>query len=224
MVEMFQDRDGEKEILLGNKQLLGIFFVLVILFVVLFGAGYMVGRTSGGKNASDTAVEAKSAPAESAVANGGDSHAVNSDPTTELSDANSERTKTISPAAEGTPAVKHNPAASSAPAPLGSRKPANTESTSLTRSEMEQKAEVEEPPAAPAGHRTYLQVAALQRAEAEKVAKILSKKGFRTRIAPKPGTQYYRVLVGPVRDAGDLASTRDALRTKGFREVFVQRL
>jgi cell division protein FtsN len=67
-------------------------------------------------------------------------------------------------------------------------------------------------------------VAALQRTEAEKVAKILNKKGFRTHIAPKPGTQYYRVLVGPVRDAGDLASTRDALRTKGFREVFVQRL
>jgi cell division protein FtsN len=88
------------------------------------------------------------------------------------------------------------------------------------RSELEEKAES----ATPAGHRTYLQVAALQRGEAEKVAKILNKKGFRTHIAPKPGTQYYRVLVGPVRDAGDLASTRDALRTKGFREVFVQRL
>jgi cell division protein FtsN len=225
MVEMFQDRDGEKEILLGNKQLLGIFFVLVILFVVLFGAGYMVGRTSGEKKATDTAVEAKSAPAESAVANSGDSRAVNPDPTTALTDADSERTKTISPASEGTPAVKRSPAASSAPAPLGSRKAANTESAGLTRSEIEQKAEAEESPAAgSAGHRTYLQVAALQRPEAEKVAKILSKKGFRTRIAPKPGTQYYRVLVGPVRDAGDLASTRDALRTKGFREVFVQRL
>jgi cell division protein FtsN len=67
-------------------------------------------------------------------------------------------------------------------------------------------------------------VAALSRADAESVANVLSKKGFQARIAPKPGTQYYRVLVGPVRDAGELNSTRDALKSKGFREVFVQHL
>jgi cell division protein FtsN len=220
---MFQDRDGEKEILLGNKQLLGIFFVLVILFVVLFGAGYMVGRTSSGKNTTETAVEAKSAPAEPADANSGETHALSPDPTTASTETASERTKTISPPGESMTAVKPNPTGSSS-APLGSRKAASSESAGLTRSEMEQKAEAQELAAAPAGHRTYLQVAALQRTEAEKVAKILSKKGFRTHISPKPGTQYYRVLVGPVRDAGDLASTRDALRTKGFREVFVQHL
>jgi cell division protein FtsN len=217
---MFQERDGEKEILLGNKQLLGIFFVLVILFVVLFGAGYMVGRTSGEKKGTDTAVEAKSAPAESASANGGETHAVSPDPP---ADTASERTKTITPANESVMAPKRNPAVS-APAPLGSRPAAKTATADLTRSEQEQQAETSVSTPATSGRNTYLQVAALQRGEAEKVAKILSKKGFRARIAPKPGTQYYRVLVGPVRDAGDLASTREALRTKGFREVFVQRL
>jgi len=220
---MFQDRDGEKEILLGNKQLLGIFFVLVILFVVLFGAGYMVGRTSGEKKVTDTAVEAKSAPAESASTNGGETHAVSPDPTTAAAEAAPERTRTVTPSGDSALAAKPSPSVSS-PAPLGSRPAAKTAKAELTRSEEEQQAETNASAATPAGHSTYLQVAALQRGEAEKVAKILSKKGFRARIAPKPGTQYYRVLVGPVRDAGDLASTRDALRTKGFREVFVQRL
>jgi cell division protein FtsN len=220
---MFQDRDGEKEILLGNKQLLGIFFVLVILFVVLFGAGYMVGRTSGGTKTTEAAVEPIPTPADTAAATAGDTRATSPDPASALTDADSERTKTISPAGDSAPAAKRTPASSSA-APLGARKAANTDNAGLTRSELERNAEKEEPSAAPAGHRTYLQVAALQRTEAEKVAKILNKKGFRTHIAPKPGTQYYRVLVGPVQDAGDLASTRDALRTKGFREVFVQRL
>jgi cell division protein FtsN len=221
---MFQDRDGEKEILLGNKQLLGIFFVLVILFVVLFGAGYMVGRTSSSeKKVTETAAEAKSAPAESASANGGETHAVSPDPTTVPADAAPERSRTVTPRGDITAANKPSPSVSSA-APLGSRTAAKAAKTELTRSEVEQQAETDASAAAPAGHSTYLQVAALQRGEAEKVAKILSKKGFHARIAPKPGTQYYRVLVGPVRDAGDLASTRDALRTKGFREVFVQRL
>jgi len=220
---MFQDRDGEKEILLGNKQLLGIFFVLVILFVVLFGAGYMVGRTSGEKKVTETAVEAKSAPAESASANGGETHAVSPDPTTAPADAAPERSRTVTPTGDITAAAKPNPSVSS-PVPLGSRTAPKATQAELTRSEQEQQAETSASTAAPSGHSTYLQVAALQRGEAEKVAKILSKKGFRARIAPKPGTQYYRVLVGPVRDAGDLASTRDALRTKGFREVFVQRL
>lgn len=222
---MFQDRDGEKEILLGNKQLLGIFFVLVILFVVLFGAGYMVGHTSGEKKTTGTAVEATSTPTDTAAATAGETRAMSPDPASAVNETDSERTKTISPARDSTPAEKR-PSATPSAAPLGSRKTVNTENASLTRSEMERKAEAEESSAAApaAGHRTYLQVAALQRTEAEKVAKILNKKGFRTHIAPKPGTQYYRVLVGPVRDAGDLASTRDALRTKGFREVFVQRL
>ena len=62
---MFQERDGEREILLGNKQLLGIFFVLAILFGVFFTAGYMVGHTTGGRQSADTAVEAKPATPES---------------------------------------------------------------------------------------------------------------------------------------------------------------
>src|SRR4051794_33775939 len=70
----------------------------------------------------------------------------------------------------------------------------------------------------------YLQVVALGRSEAEGLADVLHKKGFRAHAVPKPGNaSLYRVIVGPIRDPGDLSSTRDALRKTGFREVIVQR-
>ena len=75
---MFQDQDGEREILLGNKQLLGIFFVLAVLFAVFFTAGYMVGRNGIEKKpvaASSSAGSSSSAPADDS-AGIGETHAV----------------------------------------------------------------------------------------------------------------------------------------------------
>src|SRR5690348_730643 len=46
---MLQTDDGETEILLGNKQLVGIFFLVAILLGVAFAGGYMVGRGSAEK-------------------------------------------------------------------------------------------------------------------------------------------------------------------------------
>lgn len=205
---MFQERDGEKEILLGNKQLLAIFFVLAILFGVFFTAGYMVGRTTGDKKPAETAVEARSAPAaDNAQASGGETHSVSPEP------------GSTNPAVAGTAKSVDRPRTSDA-------SPSTMPKSELTRSEEEQEpaASADSEAALPAGHSTYLQVAALHRADAETVAKVLAKKGFQAHISPKAGTPYYRVLVGPVHDAGELNSTRDALKSKGFREVFVQHL
>lgn len=70
---------------------------------------------------------------------------------------------------------------------------------------------------------TFLEVAAVQRKEAESVADWLQRKGFRVHAAPKPGNpSIYRVLIGPIKDAADLSGTRDSLRDAGFREIIVQ--
>lgn len=45
-------QDGEFEVMLGNKQLLSIFFIVVILFGVFFTMGYIFGRNSAGPGAS----------------------------------------------------------------------------------------------------------------------------------------------------------------------------
>jgi cell division protein FtsN len=56
------------------------------------------------------------------------------------------------------------------------------------------------------------------------VSEVLHAKGFAAHAVPKPGNpKIYRVLIGPVRDAGDLSTTREALRQTGFREVIVQK-
>ncbi len=49
---MLRTNERESEILLGNKQLLGIFFAVALLLGVAFYGGYMVGRNSSGKKAS----------------------------------------------------------------------------------------------------------------------------------------------------------------------------
>src|ERR1700722_8138540 len=43
---MKNNEDGEFELVLGNRQLLSGFFVVVILFAVFFVMGYIVGRNS----------------------------------------------------------------------------------------------------------------------------------------------------------------------------------
>src|SRR4051794_20674856 len=49
---MLRTGERETEILLGNKQLLGIFFVVAILLGMAFTGGYMVGRSSVDKKGS----------------------------------------------------------------------------------------------------------------------------------------------------------------------------
>src|SRR6185312_5018289 len=193
---MFQNREGESEILLGNKQIVGIFFVLAVLFGAFFTAGYMVGRNSGEKKVEDNAVQASPASNSATAAPIGETHAVPGDAGTPLAEtAQAQRDAANDDSNSGVAAIPEAEA------------DADTGSLMIT----------------PQRGQTYLQVAAVSRSEAEAVAGVLSKKGFHAHVAPRPGTKLFRVLVGPVRNAGELSSTRDALMHKGFRQVFVQR-
>lgn len=209
---MFQNREGEAEILLGNKQIVGIFFILAVLFGVFFTAGYMVGRNSGEKKAEDNFAQASSAPNSATAAPLGETHAVSGDAGTGVAEA-----------AEAQQDSGSVPASPEADAGLAAR----TETVSPKKAKHEHTEETGADSGSlivtPRRGQTYLQVAAVSRSEAEAVAAVLSKKGFHAHVAPRPGTKLYRVLVGPVRDAGELSSTRDALMHKGFRQVFVQR-
>ncbi len=44
---MPKNEDGEFELILGNRQLLSVFFIVVVLLGVFFTMGYIVGRNSG---------------------------------------------------------------------------------------------------------------------------------------------------------------------------------
>jgi cell division septation protein DedD len=193
---MLRTNESETEILLGNKQLLGIFFAVAILLGLAFYGGYVMGKgskahapvTSSPAPATEAATTPSNPPA------GGETHSVPAD-----SGAVSEppATDTASTATE--------------PPPLGSPK-------------RTAPAVSPEEPFKPHSGQTFLQVTATGRDEAVAIADVLQKKGFRAHAVPKPGSsKLYRVLVGPVRDTADLSSTRDSLRKTGFREVIVQR-
>jgi cell division septation protein DedD len=207
---MLRTNDRESEILLGNKQLLGIFFAVALLLGVAFYGGYMVGRNSSGRKTTAAPEAAAAAPSSSENVSAGETHTIPGE-----SAGSSEEGQTP---ARREPVSKSN---GSADTPLGSRK---------ARAVRESKpAAAVSDPDAPAGTyqpqpgSQYLQVVALGRSEAEGLADVLHKKGFRAHAVPKPGNpSLYRVIVGPIRDAGDLSSTRDALRKTGFREVIVQ--
>jgi cell division septation protein DedD len=203
---MLRTGDDETEIVLGNKQLLGIFFVVAILLGVAFYGGYMVGKAAP-KKPFQTAPTATSAPL------AGETRTLPGDATATASDTNP------------TDATEPEPGTVAEP-PLGTPK-----SKKAAQSRPESAPPLLEPPAtktgtnfAPQPGQQFLQVAAVGRDQALGVADVLHAKGFRAHAVPKPGDpKTYRVLIGPLRDAGDLSTTRDALRTIGFREVIVQK-
>ncbi len=193
---MLRTNESETEILLGNKQLLGIFFAVAILLGVAFYGGYVVGKGA----AAHKEAAAASAPVSDQTATatnpapGGETHSV--------------------PADSGATSAPPTDTASSStePPPLGSPR------------RIAPVAAPPEEPFAPHSGQTFLQVTATGRDEAVAIADVLQKKGFRAHAVPKPGSsKLYRVLVGPIHDTADLSSTRDSLRRTGFREVIVQR-
>ena len=224
-----KNEDNETEILLGNKQLLVIFFIVAVLLGVAFTGGYMVGRGSSKKTSVAASTPAEAAPSTSAQTSGGETHSVGAEPAGEspsngtetngdqsaAQDTNGGETETP---AKRTAAGRESKGNTAAARRRGDEEPARTPEAAPVSSPTSTAGSV------PHAGQTYLQVAAVGRGEAEAVADVLHKKGFRAHAIPKPGNpKIYRVLIGPVRDTADLSATRDSLRRTGFRDVIVQR-
>jgi cell division septation protein DedD len=235
---MLRNSDGESEILLGNKQLLGIFFVIALLLGVAFAGGYVVGHGPSRKVdsvPSDTA----SSTAQTGSGSAGETHALPADPSASGSAATTSRAKEAS-VGSGSTGAKTSPAPERAESrqtyqppsgedaapPLGSKHPLASKPKTAAGAEdtgTDRAASLLD--YTPQSGQTFLQVAAVSRDEAAAIADVLHKKGFRAHAVPKPGSsKIYRILIGPIHSAADLSSTRESLRNKmGFREVIVQR-
>ena len=194
--------DNESEILLGNKQLLAVFAVMALLLAVAFTGGYMLGKNSAAKKVAGSETASESAPSEAGnvtkTVTPDDSQAAKTD----VPPPPAEEPRTIAaPVAVAKPVVRRSDVIPVLGAPKGSS-----------------------PEGTPKPGQTFLQVMAVTHTQAAATAEVLRKQNYPARIAPKPGSStLYRVLVGPVKDAGDLAATRDSLRKIGFRDVYVQR-
>lgn len=200
---MAKNEDGEFELILGNRQLLSVFFIVVILLGVFFTMGYIVGRNSG--SATEVAATPKQEPKPLVV----NSPARDSSATPAPAPASSE------------------PAAEAPPPKAGPEKPAAKTMTDIAQPEPKKaeppKKKAPEPPApaAPSGDlpaigQTYLQLAATSEREARLEVDVLRKKGFKSMVAEIPekrGT--FRVLVGPVGEGG-VNKMKSDLNAAGF--------
>jgi cell division septation protein DedD len=224
---MSSTSETETEILLGNRHLLAIFFVLAILLGIAFTGGYMVGRNSSDKKSAPLAASSTDPAASTsgtAASPGATSLETHSLPPAGGEQADtSDQTHTLQPPA----ATDATPPPAKEEAPLGAPKEPVAQAPPAPPKPQPKPLQAAKPASAFAGPQsgqTFLQVMAVRRTEAEATAEVLSKKGFHAHAVPKPGsTEIYRVLIGPIHDASELAGTRDSLRNVGFTKIFVQR-
>jgi hypothetical protein len=193
-----KNEDGEFELILANRQLLSVFFIVVVLLGVFFTMGYIVGRNSG------------PAPVDVASARKQESKPM----------------VVESPAPQDNPAPTPTPVVAAPtstrpqreadvpkPEPRREEPVAKKELPAKKEKEKEKPAPVSAPPAA---GQTYLQLAATAKAEANVLVDVLHQKQFKAiavEIPEKPGV--FRVLVGPLPD-GSLNKMKSDLTTAGF--------
>jgi outer membrane biosynthesis protein TonB len=210
------NEEGEFELILGNRQLLSVFFIVVILLGVFFTMGYIVGRNSSPVATADATTARKSdkplvveSPAPSAP-----------EPAPEEPRAPRESTPPapISTAQQQPPEI---PKPKSEPV----KAPPKSEPVKAAKAEKAEKEKAEKKPApspapaatssaAPSG--TYLQLAATTKREADIMVDVLRQKKFgalAAEIPEKPGL--FRVLVGPMQEA-QVNKTKTDLQSAGF--------
>ena len=209
---MAKNEEGEFELVLGNRQLISVFLIVVILLAVFFSMGYIVGRNSApgattetARNAAPTAVEPtqKASPAPSSPLPSPDTP--------------------VAPADEP-PAATHpeQPAAAHAkPEPVAAH--AKPEAASAAKPPKPEPVPERAPAAGEPGPGEYWQVVATARPDAEIIAEALTKKGFHAMVAPAPKEGVYRVLVGPLKDAPAQAQTRTNLEAAGFKNPLMRK-
>ena len=214
--------DGEHELVLGNKQLLSAFFVVVILLGVFFTMGYFVGKNTatagfnGGQSTSGggTRPDAAGKPLDTG-ATSGTLPPDNTSPVVDPSVSTPPSTSYTPPApTPDTKSEAKNNAKSDFPIDVP---PAKTDAAA--KADAPAKTEAKDPPS---GEELYLQVSAIRRPDADNLAKVLSERGFPAllRESSKPGL--FRVLVGPFKTNSEMGRAKASLKTKGFESIVVK--
>jgi cell division protein FtsN len=191
---MKNNEAGEFELVLGNKQLLSGFFVVVILFAVFFVMGYIVGRNSSPqpKLAANSDVSGAAPPVS---------------PTRPQSASGSTGAASAAPPAAEPPGDNPQPTTRLTTQPA--REPAT---------KAEKPAPVAATPVEAVPGETYLQVMAVKQEEAEVIARTLKAKGFPASLAP--GLRgLTRVMVGPYTDTASLGKAKAELENSGFHPI-----
>ena len=205
---MRNNETGEFELVVGNKQLLSGFFIVVLLFAVAFAMGYVVGQNT--QRPAKLASEGGTASNPANIV--ADSRPQPASPVTPLPIASTLPEGASGapppPDAQASPQPTTQPAQGSQPA-AGEKPAAAPENPGIVASS-------EVPPG------SFWQVIAVKPEVAEAIRQTLKDKGFQ--VALTPGTSNLtRVLVGPYNDSPSLGRAKTALESAGFQPVRYKR-
>jgi cell division septation protein DedD len=190
---------GEFELVVGNRQLLSGFFIVVLLFAVAFAMGYVVGQNSPRSAKLQTDNTANTAA-------------------TGEPDNRPQPTSTPAPATQSPATVPSDQATAQTPAdatPRPTTQPA-TEQPGTAQTAAPPAAPPAAPEAPPPG--SYWQVMAVNQTDAEVVVRTLKDKGFPALMAPGPNN-LMRVLVGPYNDTPTMSKAKTELENAGFHPI-----
>jgi cell division septation protein DedD len=192
--------ENEQEFVLGNKQLLSAFFVVVALLGVFFAMGYTIGRNTAAPGTT-AAAKTNVPPTVETVAS---LPPVTIAPVSDTS-AVPDRTAPTPDATATTPAETAKPA------------PVKAEAKKI-EAPVEELSAVEKTISSSAGH-TYLQIMAVKRPVADTTVKMLKERGFPALLGESSKAELFRVMVGPYADTETLAKAKSDLKKMGFDSV-----
>jgi cell division septation protein DedD len=194
---MKNNETGEFELVLGNRQLLSGFFLVVLLFGVAFSMGYIVGRNSApSPKAQAEAATGLPAPGDARPQAAGS--LVNPPPQS----ADAAAPTADQPPADATPQPVTQPAREPEPAKAAAAPPPSPATATLGETQGT----------------NFWQVMAVKRPEAEAVLKALRDKNFPASLGAGPN-DLVRVLVGPYPDTQSLGRAKTELENAGFHPI-----
>jgi cell division protein FtsN len=187
--------EGEFELILGNRQIILVFFILVLLLGLFFAMGFLVGRSVGSRQA----VSAQQTPAQVPIS--------------------VDATKSPSREVVASPAPAEKREETAAPEQTPPSEPAQKQAEAAPKqAAVPGKLFIEQPPAG-----TYLQAAATQRADAETMLSyLISKTGLSGYVTPSPKSpELCRVLIGPLSGNEQIAEARAKLNAVGVTNAIL---
>jgi hypothetical protein len=222
---MRNNETGEFELVVGNKQLLSGFFIVVLLFAVAFAMGYVVGQNTQ----RPARLASEGGPASAAAGNAANTAAADSRPqpaspvtpvpvssTPPAPDAATGRQPPSDSASPAAPQPTTRPTSQPTNQPASGSPPAAGEKPAAAPPSTGIVASSELPPG------SYWQVIAVKPGGVDAMRQTLMDKGFQ--VALTPGTSNLtRVLVGPYNDTPSLGRAKTALEMAGFQPVRYKR-
>ena len=236
------NEEGEFELVLGNRQLLSVLFIIVVLLFVFFLMGWIAGRITGPspdmaanrppRSIDVTPPNTQTPPAQTKSGLSDPRRPSSSGDPVRVDPPKPEPPKPEppKPTLPKPEPPKPEPPKPALPKPEPPKpEPPKVEPAKTAKGETKKAPEPKPAPVAPAkpstgGAGRYWQVSATTKGEADALVRRLSGQGFAAMAVQVPNTETYRVLVGPYASDDESRDARGKLGAAGYRDAFPRRM